>query len=151
MLVKILEAEEYVTELILPHTNIRLYSFNNRTDLITDMNHYHDGRHYAAWINSMILRWLYDGKYRITPENYQDTLQKEYDFFTTFDYESINGQEDYAEDDYAAALLNEQEAKLPILAVSGSYYRWSDFRRYCLNKIDRYEKRRNKATTTKTK
>ena len=48
-------------------------------------------------------------------------------------------------------LLNEQEAKLPILAVSGPYYRWSDFRRYCLNKIDRYEKRRNKATTTKTK
>ncbi len=48
-------------------------------------------------------------------------------------------------------LLNEQEAKLPILAVSGPYYRWSDFRRYCLNKIDRYEKSRNKATTTKTK
>ena len=48
-------------------------------------------------------------------------------------------------------LLNEQEAKLPILAVSGPYYRWSDFRRYCLNKIDRYEKRRNKETTTKTK
>ena len=48
-------------------------------------------------------------------------------------------------------LLNEQEAKLPILAVSGPYYRWTDFRRYCLNKIDRYEKRRNKATTTKTK
>ena len=119
MLIKILEAEEYVTELILPHTNIRLYSFNNRTDLITDMNHYHDGRHYAAWINSMILRWLYDGKYRITPENYQDTLQKEYDFFTTFDYESINGQEDYAEDDYAAALLNEEltgAAPLPIPA-----------------------------------
>ena len=48
-------------------------------------------------------------------------------------------------------LLNEQEAKLPIPTVSGPYYRWSDFRRYCLNKIDRYEKRRNKATTTKTK
>ena len=48
-------------------------------------------------------------------------------------------------------LLNEQEAKLPILAVSGPYYRWTDFRRYCLNKIDRYEKRRNKETTTKTK
>lgn len=38
-------------------------------------------------------------------------------------------------------LLNEQEAKLPIFTDSAPYYHWRDFRRYCLNKLDRYEKK----------
>jgi hypothetical protein len=48
-------------------------------------------------------------------------------------------------------LLNEQEATLPIPSDCAPYYRWTDFRRYCLKKINRYEKRRSKETTTKTK
>ena len=42
-------------------------------------------------------------------------------------------------------LLNEQEATLPIRTDCAPYYRWADFRRYCIRKLDRYEKRRNKA------
>ena len=37
-------------------------------------------------------------------------------------------------------LLNEQEAKLPIYTDCAPYYHWQNFRRYCLRKIDRYEK-----------
>ena len=40
-------------------------------------------------------------------------------------------------------LLNEQEARLPIRSDCAPYYHWADFRRYCLKKLDRYEKRRN--------
>ena len=40
-------------------------------------------------------------------------------------------------------LLNEQEARLPIHTDCAPYYHWTDFRRYCLKKLDRYEKRRN--------
>ena len=40
-------------------------------------------------------------------------------------------------------LLNEQEARLPIHTDSAPYYKWADFRRYCLKKLDRYEKKRN--------
>ena len=65
----------------------------------------------------MILRWMHDGKYRITPENYQEYRKNEYDFFTNFDFESVNGQEDYAEDDYAAALLNEELTGAPPLPI----------------------------------
>jgi hypothetical protein len=36
-------------------------------------------------------------------------------------------------------LLNEQEARLPIPTHSAPYYRWSDVRRYCLNKLEQYE------------
>lgn len=37
-------------------------------------------------------------------------------------------------------LLNEQEATLPIWTDSAPYYRWADFRRYYLKKLDKYEK-----------
>jgi hypothetical protein len=41
-------------------------------------------------------------------------------------------------------LLNEREARLPIRTDCAPYYHWKDFRRYCLNKIDGYEKRLKK-------
>ncbi len=36
-------------------------------------------------------------------------------------------------------LLNENEATLPLPAKTGPYYRWSDFRKYYLKKLDAYE------------
>jgi hypothetical protein len=36
-------------------------------------------------------------------------------------------------------LLNEEEATLPLQPVSGPYYRWSDFRQYCLDKLSRWQ------------
>lgn len=36
-------------------------------------------------------------------------------------------------------LLNEEEATLPLTAVSGPYYRWSEVREYYLEKIRKYE------------
>ncbi len=100
-----LEAEAYVTELIVPHRNIHLFSFNNRTDITTDLNNYKDTRHYAEWINRLILEWMHEGKYRLTEENYRDYLKTEYDFYTTFDYTSLNDQIDYDDDDYASTLI----------------------------------------------
>ena len=35
-------------------------------------------------------------------------------------------------------LLNENEARLPLKAVSGPYYKWSDFRRYFTEKLSRF-------------
>ncbi len=105
---KMQEAEAYITELIVPHENIHLFSFNIRTDITTDLNNYKDGPHYATWINSLILKWMHDGQYQLTEDNYKEYLKEEYDFYTTFDYTSVNGQEDYEADFYAAALLNKE-------------------------------------------
>lgn len=103
-----LEAVRYVTELILPHKNIHLFSFNGRTDIITDLNNYKDETHYACWVNSLILKWIHDGKYQLTEDNYKERLKQEYDFFTTFDYSGLYDQEDYEADYYAGALLNQE-------------------------------------------
>ena len=47
---------------------------------------------------------------------------------------------DRADDVLFKVLLNENEATLPLPANQAPYYRWSDFRRYYLDKLDRYEK-----------
>lgn len=38
-------------------------------------------------------------------------------------------------------LLNENEATLPLPTVTPPYYRWSDFREYCLKKLEGYEEK----------
>ena len=119
-LYKVLEAEEYITKLIVPHKNIHLFSFNTRTDITTDLNNYKDNGHYATWINSLILKWMRDEQYRLTEDNCEDYLKEVYEFYTTFDYTSINGQEDYEADFYAAALLNEELTGITPLNVLNS-------------------------------
>ena len=103
-----IEAEQYIIELILKHKNIHLFSFNNRTDITTDLNNYKDEAHYGAWINSLILKWMHEGKYLLTEDNYKTYLQEEYSFYTTFDYSGLDNQTDYESDFYAAALLNKE-------------------------------------------
>lgn len=105
---KWIEAEQYAIELILEHPNIKLYSFNNRTDITTDLNNYKDILHYGEWVNSYILRAMYDGTCLLTQDNYQEYLKGELEFYTTYDYSELNGQEDYEEDFYARALLNQE-------------------------------------------
>lgn len=115
---KQIEAEKYIIELILEHDNIHLYSFNNRTDITTDLNNYKDVHHYAQWINSLILRWMHDGEYLLTKENYQEYISNELEFYTTFDYDMLNEQEDYENDFYAAALLNEELMEVSPISFS---------------------------------
>lgn len=105
---KQLEAEEYIIELILQCDNIKLFSFNNRTDITTNINNYKDTRHYGQWVNSLILHWMHDGKYQITKENYKDYLAEERKNYLNLNYSSLNMQDDYESDFYIAALLNEE-------------------------------------------
>ena len=103
-----IEAEQYLIELILPHENIRLFSFNAVPEIVADLNNYKDTTHYGDWINSLILRYMYDGKHRLTPENYRDHIAQMTEFYTSFDYESLNTQTDYP-DDFEAALAFTEE------------------------------------------
>lgn len=112
---KILEAEQYIMELMLPHDNIYLYSFNSCAEITTDLNNYKDKFHYGEWINSVMLQWMYDGKYRMTQDNYLDYLQKEKQLYWNFDYESLAEQADYWNDAFAAA--RSQETLLEIQPV----------------------------------
>ena len=105
---KQIEAEQYVIEQILECDNIRLYSFNNRTDITTDLNNYKDLTHYGVWINSLILKWMYNDQYMLTKENYVDYLTQELSFYTSYDYSLLQEQTDYENDYFAEALLRQE-------------------------------------------
>ena len=94
-------------EQILPYSNIKLFSFNNLTDITTDINHYKDSLHYGSWINSLMLVYMHAGKCQLTYDNYKEYLEEELDFYLSFDYTSLNGQEDYINDYYAETLIME--------------------------------------------
>lgn len=104
---KQIEAERILIEEVLSCDNIKLFSFNNLTDLTTDMNNYRDQHHYAAWINSLMFRYMHDEKCLITKDNYEKYLKQELDFYSTYDYNLINNQVDYENDYYADAILNQ--------------------------------------------
>ena len=103
------EAERLVIKEILSCPNIKLFSFNCRFDITTDLNHYKDSAHYGEWINSRILYWMYSGENQLTKKNYKDYLDEEFRFYTTYDYNQLNDQPDY-EDDSLAATLPEEDA-----------------------------------------
>ena len=107
-LYKTIEAEKIAAEMMLQCPNIQMFFFDNKTDIITDMNNYSDSHHYAPWINSMILKWISENEGRLTEDNYETELSKALLFYTSFDYGTLAAQEDYEDDFYAAALLNRQ-------------------------------------------
>lgn len=120
LLEKQFEAEQLIIELILEQDNIRLYSFNNRTDIITDLNNYMDDVHYGYWINKAILKWMRDGDYILTKDNYKEYLAAERKFYSSYDYNSLNEQEDNDSDELVAALLNEEiTGKSPKIIIDG--------------------------------
>ena len=100
-----IQAERIVIEEILKCNNIKLYSFNNLFNITTNLNHYKDDIHYGEWINSMILKCIQNDICLLTYDNYENYLEKELQFYTSFDYMQMNEQEDYEDEYYAATLV----------------------------------------------
>lgn len=113
------EAERLVIEEILKCPNIKLYSFNNIPRITTDLNNYRDTAHYGEWINSLMLKWMHDGKYLLTQENYENYLTQELTFYTSYDYNSILSQEDYENDYWVAVLWRRETADVEPFLFSG--------------------------------
>lgn len=105
---KRIAAEKYIIEQILPHENIHLFSWNDRFDITTDLNNYKDINHYGEWVNSWMLVQMKQDKGRLTFENYESYLEREQNFYESYDYNSMLTQEDYECDYYAAGLLNRE-------------------------------------------
>lgn len=83
------EAQRVAIEEILKYDNIELYSFCNNFEMVCDLNNYKDIAHYSEEVNSWMLEWICEGKYRLTKENYKDYLNEIKKFYTLYDYERI--------------------------------------------------------------
>lgn len=88
-IVKQLDAEKYIIELLLQHNNIHLYSFFTEYDMICDLNNYIDTMHYSEEVHSKILQWMSRGIHELTPDNYQEYCRQEWDFYMNYDYDSL--------------------------------------------------------------
>lgn len=84
-----LEAQRIATELLVEYPNVRLYNFYDNFDLITNLGYYSDKEHYSAQVNSMMLHWMKEGRYRITKENKDEQFTKMRDYYLNFNYSSI--------------------------------------------------------------
>lgn len=84
-----LEAEKAAIEMLLEYDNIYLYSFFDDFELVCNLNNYRDIRHYSEGINSQILIWMHQKEHLLTKENYQEYCDKVYEFYTTYDYDSL--------------------------------------------------------------
>lgn len=82
-------AEKIATELILECPNVRLYSFFDKHDIITNLDYYRDKEHYDAEISSEILKWMARGDGLITKENYLRKMEDNISYYSNYDYDSI--------------------------------------------------------------
>lgn len=77
------------SEMLLEVDNIRLFSFFDDYDTITDLNNYYDTAHYSPEINSLILQRMRCGEYELTKENYKAHWQEVRDYYCAFDYDEL--------------------------------------------------------------
>ncbi len=105
---KKIEAEKVAIEMMLEQDNIKLFSINDNLSITADLNNYKDYTHYGEWINSLILKYMSEGEFQITWDNYESYLESEKEQYINYDYSSFNNQYDYAYDYYAGAILAEE-------------------------------------------
>lgn len=86
---KRLDAEKKVIELLLTCENIHVFSFNTAYDVICDANNYRDVAHHREEVNSQILKWMKEGQYELTLDNYTMYCEEERAFFLNYDYEAL--------------------------------------------------------------
>lgn len=84
-----LEAEKVAIEMMLECDNIHLFSFMDAYDLVQDFSRYKDTVHHDSGVNSWILECMAAGEHMLTRDNYMDYWNGIYEFYTTYDYDSL--------------------------------------------------------------
>jgi hypothetical protein len=87
------DAELIATELLLECPNVKLYNFNDKYDIIENLDNYRDKEHYGSWINSMILEWIASDEGVVTRGNYLERLEIEKEYYLNYDYDGIFTQD----------------------------------------------------------
>lgn len=80
---------QYVSERLLLYNNVRIFNFQNRKEIITDLNNYADYDHYHSDINRFMVNCFADGTSELTKENLSDNLEVMRVLAAEYDYDSI--------------------------------------------------------------
>jgi ABC-type multidrug transport system fused ATPase/permease subunit len=69
---KQIDAEKYITSLLLEHENIHVYSFYMKHELIEDPDNYKDLAHHGQAASDMILEWIHEKEGELNKDNYEE-------------------------------------------------------------------------------
>ena len=81
-----LQAEEVAVKLLLSAENMHVYSFEDRIDIIGNLDNYGDTLHYGEWINEEILQCIYEGKGELTLDNVSEFYDQVYELYANYEY-----------------------------------------------------------------
>lgn len=80
---------EYMTERLLPYENVRIFSFIDAQEIITDLNNYADYTHYNWRISRYITECFANGERELTPGNYKQRFAALKELAANYDYAAI--------------------------------------------------------------
>jgi len=84
-----LQAERQLAEAVFAHPNVRLFSFNARTEVTGNLDNYRDIDHYGPWVSEQILTWMHDGVGELTAGNLDAAIDAERSASARFDFKGL--------------------------------------------------------------
>lgn len=81
--------EKYAIEKLISYENVHMFSFTTNFEMICDLDNYNDNVHYAEGTASKCLRWMKDGEYELTADNYESYIKELTDFMHDYNYDAI--------------------------------------------------------------
>lgn len=81
--------EKYAIEKLLTCENVRLFSFTSNGEWICNFENYCDSVHYTKDANTQILKWMRDGEYELTQDNYMQYIDSITEFLCNYDYDAL--------------------------------------------------------------
>lgn len=88
-----IEALRLAASLLLEVDNIRLFAFDDQTQITCNLDNYMDVLHYSEAVGDQLLAWMAAGEHRLTRENMDAYFEKVEAFYRGYDYEGIYTEE----------------------------------------------------------
>ena len=85
-----LDAMTILARSLLEYDNVKLYSFYDQYEIITNLDNYSDTMHYSSEINSMILTWMSEDVGLLTKGNYMQKIEEIREFYLNYNYDEID-------------------------------------------------------------
>ena len=85
-------AEEKASQQLVKYENIHLFSFHDKYEVVFNIENYSDHIHYGPEINEYILQWMAKEE-RLTEENYKEYYDEIRDFYSSYAYDELLGEQ----------------------------------------------------------
>lgn len=82
----ILEVYKHAMSSLLEYENVRVFYFQNETEIIENLDNYRDACHHHPKYNRYMYESIRDGKKEMTMETLEETINEFYGYLSNFDY-----------------------------------------------------------------